>query len=132
MNRKIWRVWSAATACLEAASGVLLIASAWQVYRAGYSPAHVIAAFRRIAPVIWAAAAFAAAGLLAGRPETRKTARVQAMEKPARTDTKRQNILRAALLAAAAAMIALGAANGGVRDVLVKAISICTECIGLG
>lgn len=32
----------------------------------------------------------------------------------------------------AAALIALGVANGGMRDVLVKAINICTECIGLG
>lgn len=42
------------------------------------------------------------------------------------------NFLRAALLAAGAVFIALGIANGGMRDVLVKAINICTECIGLG
>ena len=29
-------------------------------------------------------------------------------------------------------LIAAGAVNGGVKDVLVKAINICTECIGLG
>ena len=34
--------------------------------------------------------------------------------------------------AAALAFLALGAANGGAWDVLVKAINICTECIGLG
>ena len=32
----------------------------------------------------------------------------------------------------AAALIALGVLNGGLRDVLVKAVRICTECIGLG
>ena len=32
----------------------------------------------------------------------------------------------------AALLIALGVGNGGLRDVLVKAINICTECIGLG
>ncbi|MDO4385048.1 MAG: CD1871A family CXXC motif-containing protein [Clostridia bacterium] len=39
---------------------------------------------------------------------------------------------RAAVFALAVALLALGAANGGMRDVLVKAINICTECIGLG
>ena len=40
--------------------------------------------------------------------------------------------LRWAVGLTAAALIALGAVNGGARDVLVKAINICTECIGLG
>ena len=40
-------------------------------------------------------------------------------------------ILRGALYVAAA-LIVCGIANGGMRDVLVKAINICTECIGLG
>lgn len=39
---------------------------------------------------------------------------------------------RAAMFALAVALLALGAANGGMRDVLVKAINICTECIDLG
>lgn len=39
---------------------------------------------------------------------------------------------RAAMFALAVALLALVAANGGMRDVLVKAINICTECIGLG
>lgn len=39
---------------------------------------------------------------------------------------------RAVAFALAVALLALGAANGGMRDVLVKAINICTECIGLG
>ena len=40
--------------------------------------------------------------------------------------------LRLALYAAAAVLIVLGVLNGGLRDVLVKAANICTECIGLG
>ena len=40
--------------------------------------------------------------------------------------------LRIILYAAAIALIVLGVMNGGLRDVLVKAINICTECIGLG
>lgn len=39
---------------------------------------------------------------------------------------------RIAVLAAAIALIVLGVLNGGMADVLGKAINICTECIGLG
>ena len=39
---------------------------------------------------------------------------------------------RVALYACGALLLALGIANGGMYDVLVKAINICTECIGLG
>lgn len=41
-------------------------------------------------------------------------------------------ILRGALIAAAAALIVAGVLNGSARDVLYKAITICTECVGLG
>ena len=41
-------------------------------------------------------------------------------------------VLRGALYAAAVLFIVLGVLNGGLHDVLVKAIHICTECIGLG
>jgi hypothetical protein len=41
-------------------------------------------------------------------------------------------ILCAALYALAILMIVAGVMNGRMRDVLVKAINICTECIGLG
>lgn len=40
--------------------------------------------------------------------------------------------LRVVLAAAAVTLVVLGSVNGGARDVLVKAINICTECIGLG
>ena len=40
--------------------------------------------------------------------------------------------IRIVLLAASIALIAAGIMNGGMRDVLIKAINICTECIGLG
>ena len=42
------------------------------------------------------------------------------------------SLIRAVLLAAALLFILLGVMNGGLYDVLVKAINICTECIGLG
>ena len=40
--------------------------------------------------------------------------------------------VRALLFALSILFIVLGVMNGGLRDVLVKAINICTECIGLG
>ncbi|MBQ7518910.1 MAG: hypothetical protein IJU12_01215 [Clostridia bacterium] len=40
--------------------------------------------------------------------------------------------LRLSLFVLALAFIVLGILNGGLHDVLVKAIQICTECIGLG
>ena len=42
------------------------------------------------------------------------------------------NVLRICLYLAAIVFIVLGVMNGGLYDVLVKAINICTECIGLG
>ncbi len=45
---------------------------------------------------------------------------------------KARGVARAALYMAAAAMLIAGALNGGMRNVLVKAVNICTECIGLG
>ncbi len=40
--------------------------------------------------------------------------------------------VRAGILALGCVFIVLGVMNGGARDVLIKAINICTECIGLG
>lgn len=41
-------------------------------------------------------------------------------------------VAQAILLLISVVLIVLGVINGGMRDVLVKAINICTECIGLG
>ena len=37
-----------------------------------------------------------------------------------------------ALVCAAILLIVLGVVNGGAKDVLTKAVKICSECIGLG
>lgn len=44
----------------------------------------------------------------------------------------RERVIRIAVLTAALCLIILGAFNGSMRDVLDKAVRICTECIGLG
>ena len=51
---------------------------------------------------------------------------------PRRTDEKKTAIARIAIICLGVLFIILGSMNGGARDVLVKAINICTECIGLG
>ena len=40
--------------------------------------------------------------------------------------------VRLLLLAVAVVFIVLGVMNGQAQDVLIKAVKICTECIGLG
>ena len=51
---------------------------------------------------------------------------------PASGKLKHETWIRIAVFAAAALLIIAGIANGSVQDVLAKAISICTECVGLG
>lgn len=61
--------------------------------------------------------------------------RNEAVAKPVaepRADSRGAAMVRAILLAAAVAMIVAGACNGSLRDVLVKAVNLCTECVGLG
>lgn len=43
-----------------------------------------------------------------------------------------RTVLRIGLIAISLVLIILGALNGGMADVLDKAVKICTECIGLG
>ena len=98
-------------------------------------------AARRLRPVcplaaLWLAVAAAAAVTGSLAPD-RDTAAPRA-GRPALTpmkgcpETPRRIALRAALYAAALLLLALGLFNGGLNDVLVKAVNICTECIGLG
>ena len=47
-------------------------------------------------------------------------------------ETGHRRVFRVCLYVLAAALVALGILNGGMKDVLTKAIWICTECIGLG
>ncbi len=42
------------------------------------------------------------------------------------------NIFRIAILAIGVVLVVLGACNEGTKDILTKAVNICTECVGLG
>ena len=58
-------------------------------------------------------------------------AAVQAIKKLAENDVALW-VVRGIIFAVAVTFIILGALNGGANDVMVKAVNICTECIGLG
>lgn len=94
---------------------------------------------KHVAPwVFLGLAAAAAASVLCGQSAQReleilRSAPKKKLEPVASAEKKSvPSALRIALYAAAALLIALGIANGGLWDVLVKAVNICTECIGLG
>ena len=86
----------------------------------------------RLAPVfviygLLVVAAFVVQAMSGSKSDTDPTPR------PVRyTDGPRQGAARFILAALALLFIILGVMNGGARDVLIKAINICTECIGLG
>ena len=63
-------------------------------------------------------------------PDVKKLIGKQPAAKEARN--RNQTVLRIALYAVAVALIVWGVLNLGMRDVLMKAINICTECVGLG
>lgn len=97
---------------------------------------------RMLAHVVpWVAAAFAAitaAVVYGGHSMEKELDALKGAEKAApqkEAAAERRGSVQAvrwALYAVAAVFVALGVMNGGLRDVLVKAINICTECIGLG
>lgn len=55
-----------------------------------------------------------------------------ALYRTAPETAKRRILMRRVLLFAAICFIVMGIFNGTMKDVLVKAIRICTECVGLG
>ena len=84
-----------------------------------------------LVPALLLAALLVAAAIL-GVKGAERTPVPRPCDEPAGIRTKEGSRLAWALLAAAAVLITAGALNGGLRDVLAKAVSICTECIGLG
>lgn len=49
-----------------------------------------------------------------------------------RNSESKLSVVRWVLMAAAIVFVIMGIQNGSMEDVLVKAIKICTECVGLG
>ena len=88
----------------------------------------------KIAPILYAWLAVAVCGIVLRwltPVEKEKITGVKPVKKPSPTSEKRK-ILWTVLFCAALLMIGAGVWNGGARDVLIKAINICMECVGLG
>lgn len=98
-----------------------------------YSPEAVRTRARWLAPLLALWLAALAAALCLGKRKRRQSAAPRPGEPTAPApEAKGLRRLRLVMLAAALALIVLGVLNGGLRDVLVKAVNLCTECIGLG
>ena len=92
-----------------------------------YTRQKVGAALLRQAPLALAALA---AFLIPCAPVKEKRGDCDADMPPKKAEPGRA--LRLALLALAITLLAAGVWNGSMRDVLYKAVKICTECVGLG
>ena len=146
---KTMRVVRVVMAVLTVAVCLLLCWEAADILRAGNSPENfsapgvrirpvytredVAARLGRIAPVLYGyvAAAVLALILQATAGERTRPAAAAPAAAPAGSG-KGRLALCAALGVLAIGLIGLGVVNGGARDVLVKAVNICTECVGLG
>ena len=98
-----------------------------------YTPENTAAWFAAAAPLFLVFLALLAAGLALDvwDPKTDRPAHVSGPVKPD-AGLRHRGFLQAAVVIAAVLLIIAGILNGSAGDVLVKAIHICTECIGLG
>ena len=98
-----------------------------------YSWQDVAVRLRAIAPWLYGYAAAVLLGLILKSRQEKTPVR---FSNPLRMEPlrplKAQKSVRITLLIAAVLFTVLGVRNGGLRDVLIKAVHICTECIGLG
>lgn len=148
MNSSIRKTLGIVTAVLAVCSAAGLIAAAVYIYLTGslavkesgdvtaeiYTAEVIRAAFRRIAPVVYAFLLSAAAGIIFRVFTEEKSGitvpRPAVKMKP--ENRKAVTVLRVAVAAAAVIMLILGITGGGIRDVMIKAVKICMECVGLG
>lgn len=123
MNRRVWQRVTAGLTLLVAAA---VIVQTLRVFLMGYTRDNAALALAQLTPVlvIWLLAAVAGAWFA---PVTRRE-----IQKVVPAETNGNGRLRLILYAVAAVLVIMGVMNGGMRDVLIKAINICTECIGLG
>ena len=128
---------------------ILLCASALAIFAEGsarkaenplesvYTPENVSARLVWLVPLLLIGLAIAIVGLILGIRDEKadKPVRDPSLNRDRlapRMSGKKQGILQTVLLFAAVILILLGVLNGGLLDVLTKAINICTECVGLG
>ena len=143
-KRKIYQIILAAVSILLAA---LLCASAVSVYLEGsarraenpleniYTREIAAEKLTLIAPVFLLFIILLFAGLLPGLRKEKKTGHTgTGSEAPAvrKGEEKKKKALQTVVVVTAVILIIAGILNGSAYDVLIKAITICSECIGLG
>lgn len=98
-----------------------------------YTAENVAEKLGRIAPAVFIAIGLLIAGILLGvkDPDAEKPVKSEGLIKP-KPEPKHKTLIQAVIVVAAVLFIVLGVLNGSAWDVLVKAINICTECVGLG
>ena len=136
MKSKLLRVLDALLGIGALTAAAMLIRETVVLYKSGepvYTYAKINTAFSRIKLPLYIFAAFAVVMLLVHAVFPQKTQYVRCVITPSKAT--RSGLLwkvRLFILIFALAFIGLGLLNGGLNDVFVKAINICTECIGLG
>lgn len=96
-----------------------------------YTRQNTFAAFRHAAPLFLLLLAGSIAGWTLRRQNDGKQNRM-ASQFEYHPEISHISRIRAILFIISAALIVYGILNGSMRDVLYKAITICSECIGLG
>jgi hypothetical protein len=143
VNRKRILLILMAAVCILLA--VFLAAGAVLIYREGmirkaadplenvYTPEEAVKVFAAAVPLFLAFLALLVICLAVGvkDPEADRPKGPSGPVKPA-AESKQKTMIQAAVVVAAVALIIAGILNGSAGDVLIKAIHICTECIGLG
>ncbi|MBR2823940.1 MAG: hypothetical protein IKE24_09665 [Clostridia bacterium] len=139
------RVYLVLQAVVCIALVALISVSAIEIYREGaarkakhptesiYTPEAVAEKISSIAPLFFAGVGLLIAGVILGVKDEADPGNVAAP--PAvhlHTPSKRTGIVRAMMTILAVVLIIAGVFNGSALDVLYKAITICTECVGLG
>ena len=143
MNRGRLYLLLQAAVCIALVA--LLAGSAITIYEEGsarkaeqpmesiYTPQAVAEKLLPIAPLFWIGVGLSIAGLLLGvKDENAEKPKGMAAASESADPPKHAAGLQMILIAAAVLLILAGALNGSALDVLYKAITICTECIGLG
>ena len=143
MNRNRILLILQAAACILLA--VLLAAGAIGIYTEGaahraedplaaiYTPENVSRALAGVLPVFLVFLCLLVLGLILGvkDPKDGQPVKINGPVRP-EPEMKQKGMIQTVLVVAAVVFIIAGVLNGSALDVLVKAIHICTECIGLG
>ena len=135
----IRKIISVITAVYTVFIAVCFTVKSIQIFSLGETPfslENILTYFSGIKIFVWIYLVFLAIGAIfmmifpAKRCEKRTVAKD--ITKKSEAENKSVEYMRVVILLIGILFVVLGIVNGGMRDVLEKAIKICTECIGLG